>query len=257
MQRLHLRCVAMPVRRRRPRDCDCACAVCSDLGADRELGDAHDCEASRAFLGSAGGAPSAARCWDDQDGYVAVEGHSRTRRGEQPHDPDPRALIRVARARTGPGVREPAAQYAVAQRGQLERDHREATLALPFPCKEYSITAIGDGGGRHPLVVVFMHFPWCVKWAKRPNAINVQSEFNQARPNPSPLPPLTPPFGPNNEGCGQQYRSEGEVWFRRPEAEQTPREAVWPRVRLGAREEHPGLPGGGALVPDSPLLSPV
>jgi len=37
---------------------------------------------------------------------------------------------------------------------------------------------------RHPLVVVFMHYPWCVKWAKRPNAINVQSEFNQAHHHP-------------------------------------------------------------------------
>ena len=44
-----------------------------------------------------------------------------------------------------------------------------------------------------------MHFPWCVKWAKRPNAINVQSEFNQARPNPSPLPPLTPRSAPTTK----------------------------------------------------------
>jgi len=33
---------------------------------------------------------------------------------------------------------------------------------------------------RHELLVVFMHYPWCVKWMKRPNAINVQSEYNQA-----------------------------------------------------------------------------
>lgn len=37
-----------------------------------------------------------------------------------------------------------------------------------------------DTLANNDLVVVFMHYPWCVKWMKRPNAINVQSEYNQA-----------------------------------------------------------------------------
>ena len=36
---------------------------------------------------------------------------------------------------------------------------------------------ISSLGGK--TLVVLMHYPWCVKWAKRPNAINVQSEYYQ------------------------------------------------------------------------------
>ena len=32
----------------------------------------------------------------------------------------------------------------------------------------------------HSLVVVLMHYPWCTKWARRPNEINVLEEFNRA-----------------------------------------------------------------------------
>eukprot|EP00658_Telonema_sp_P-2_P067971 TRINITY_DN56907_c0_g1_i2.p1 TRINITY_DN56907_c0_g1~~TRINITY_DN56907_c0_g1_i2.p1 ORF type:complete len:167 (+),score=46.18 TRINITY_DN56907_c0_g1_i2:132-632(+) len=60
-------------------------------------------------------------------------------------------------------------------------EHRDLGDGMAISVQQLTASgALEAAVNTHSLLVVLLHFPWCTKWTRRPNEVDVLAEFNRA-----------------------------------------------------------------------------